>query len=193
MSQYLYQFLQILWLNQISFFGSFTNSDPHHLVAMFTGTFELLASQGKTKSKNFCSWYPDNRNDKTMQRLGETLPMSWCTGASEKTWHESSWMWERKLCIYTVPANTKKSMNRSPGILGTFLQYVTCVYFQHSKKWSQFNQNLFATHFFNEQKVEPTVINKANQVISFKILNFELMDIGKFHAGTTSLDFLLKA
>ena len=41
--------------------------------------------------------------------------------------------------------------------------------------------------------IEPTVIKKANQFISFKIGDFQLLDIRKFIAGAASLDSFLKA
>ena len=40
---------------------------------------------------------------------------------------------------------------------------------------------------------EPTVIKKANQFVSFKFRDIQLLDIMKFLGGATSLDFFLKA
>ena len=45
----------------------------------------------------------------------------------------------------------------------------------------------------NEGNIEPTVIKKANQFISFKVGDFQLLDIMNFIAGATSLDSFLKA
>ena len=45
----------------------------------------------------------------------------------------------------------------------------------------------------NEGDIEPTVIKKANQFVSFKFGDIQLLDIMKFLGGATSLDFFLKA
>ena len=45
----------------------------------------------------------------------------------------------------------------------------------------------------NEQQIEPTVIKKANQFVSFKFRDVQLLDIMNFLGGATSLDSFLKA
>ena len=45
----------------------------------------------------------------------------------------------------------------------------------------------------NERDIEPTVIKKANQFISFKFGDIQLLDIMKILGGATSLDSFLKA
>ena len=45
----------------------------------------------------------------------------------------------------------------------------------------------------NERDFEPTVIKKANQFVSFKFGDIQLLDIMNFLGGATSLDFFLKA
>ena len=45
----------------------------------------------------------------------------------------------------------------------------------------------------NERDFEPTVIKKANQFISFKFGDIQLLDMMKFHGGATSFDSFLKA
>ena len=45
----------------------------------------------------------------------------------------------------------------------------------------------------NEREIEPTVIKKANQFISFKFGDIQLWDIMNFLGGLTSLDSFLKA
>ena len=45
----------------------------------------------------------------------------------------------------------------------------------------------------NERNIEPTVIKKANQFISFKFGDNQLLDITNFLGGATSLDSFLKA
>ena len=45
----------------------------------------------------------------------------------------------------------------------------------------------------NEQDIEPTVIKKANQFVSFKFGDIQLLDIMNFLGGATNLDSFLKA
>ena len=45
----------------------------------------------------------------------------------------------------------------------------------------------------NERDIEPTVIKKANQFISFEFGDIQLLDIMNFPGGATSLDSFLKA
>ena len=45
----------------------------------------------------------------------------------------------------------------------------------------------------NEREIEPTVIMKAKQFISFKFGDIQLLDIMNFLGGATSLDSFLKA
>ena len=45
----------------------------------------------------------------------------------------------------------------------------------------------------NERDVEPTVVMQANQLTSFKLGDFQLLNILKFLPGATSFDSFLKA
>ena len=45
----------------------------------------------------------------------------------------------------------------------------------------------------NEQDIEPTVIKKVNQFVSFKFGDIQLLDIMNFLGGATSFDFFFKA
>ena len=57
--------------------------------------------------------------------------------------------------------------------------------------------NLIKTYLIpllvNEMEIEPTVIKKANQTISFKFGNVQFLDIMNFLGVATSLDSFLKA
>ena len=48
-------------------------------------------------------------------------------------------------------------------------------------------------HLLNDRDIQPTVIKKANQFISFKFDDIQFLDILNFLAGATSLDSFLKA
>ena len=48
-------------------------------------------------------------------------------------------------------------------------------------------------HLLNERAIQPTVIKKGNQFISFKFGDIQFLDFLNFLAGATSLDSFLKA
>ena len=62
---------------------------------------------------------------------------------------------------------------------------------------AKYDINLIKSYFLpiliNERNMEPTVIKKANQFVSFKFGDVQLLDIMNFLGGATSLDSFLKA
>ena len=62
---------------------------------------------------------------------------------------------------------------------------------------SKYDINLIKSYLLpilvNEQQIEPAVIKKANQFVSFKFGDVQLLDIMNFLGGATSLDSFLKA
>ena len=87
----------------------------------------------------------------------------------------------------------KKSIKWSSRNSGTLLQSLFYLWFQQCKIRSQLTKSYLLPILVSERDIEPTVIKKAKQFISFKFGDFELLDIMIFLDGTTSLDFFLKA
>ena len=62
---------------------------------------------------------------------------------------------------------------------------------------ARYNLNLIKSYLLpilvNERDIEPAVIKKANQFISFKFGDIQLLDKMNFLGGATSLDSFLKA
>ena len=62
---------------------------------------------------------------------------------------------------------------------------------------AKYDNNLIMSYFLpilvNERDIEPTVLKKANQFVSFKFGDIQLLDILNFLGGATSLDSFLKA
>ena len=62
---------------------------------------------------------------------------------------------------------------------------------------AQYDINLIKSYLLpilvNERYIEPTVVKKANQFVSFKFGDIQLLDIMNFLDGATSLDSFLKA
>ena len=63
--------------------------------------------------------------------------------------------------------------------------FFLCLASRVQKLWSQFNQNRFATFLVNERDIEPTVTKKANQFISIKFGDIQLLEILTFLGGAT--------
>ena len=62
---------------------------------------------------------------------------------------------------------------------------------------AKYDSNLIKSYLLpilvNERDIEPTVMKKNNQLVSFKFGDIQLLDIMNFLDGATSLDFFLKA
>ena len=62
---------------------------------------------------------------------------------------------------------------------------------------AKYHNNLIKSYLLpilvNDRDIEPTVIKKANQFVSFKFGDIQLLDIMNFLGGATSLDSFLKA
>ena len=74
------------------------------------------------------------------------------------------------------------------------MQCFTCVWFQQCKKYDLNLIKSYLLHILiNDRDIEPTVIKKKNQFISFKFGYIQLLDKMNFLGGATSLDSSLKA
>ena len=62
---------------------------------------------------------------------------------------------------------------------------------------AKYDPNLIKSYLIpivvNERDIEPTLIKKTNQFISFKFGDMQLLDMLNFVGGATSLDSFLKA
>ena len=64
----------------------------------------------------------------------------------------------------------------------------------NSAKWDiNLTESYLLPILVKEQQIEPTVVKKANQFVSFKFGDVQLLDFMKFLGGVTSLDSFLKA
>ena len=73
------------------------------------------------------------------------------------------------------------------------LQCFTVFGFNSAKNDLNLIKSYLLPILINERDIEPTVIKKANQFISFKFDDIQLLDIMNFLGGATSLDSFLKA
>ena len=168
------------------------NSDPHHLAACVIGALENLASQSKTKMKNL---FLDIETTIKI-KLGNILEK--LTQRHNRQEHARFDMsqddCDNKICASTqclqIQRNQlidlQESMERYCNVLPVFG-------FNSAKYDVNLIKSCLLTILVNERDIEPTVIKKANQFISFKFSDIQLLDIMNFLGGATSLDSFLKA
>ena len=168
------------------------NSDPPHLASSFIGTQEGLASQSKAQKKLLFLDIETTINIK----LGSILEK--LTQRQNRREHArfelSQDDCDNKICASTQFLQIQR--NQLIDLQETLERYcnVLPVFGFNSAKY---DLNLIKSYLLNilvnQRDIKPTVINKANQFISFKFGDIQLLDIKNLLGGATSLDSFLKA
>ena len=164
------------------------NSDPHHVVASFIGVLKNLASQSKAKMKNLFL----DIETKTQIKLGSIL---------EKLTQRHNQRVQADLddCDNETCASTQFLQIQKNQLiyLHESLEHYCNVLPVFGFNSAKYDLNLIKSYLLpiliNERDIEPTVIKKANQFISFNFGDIQLLDIKNFLGRTTSLDSFLKA
>ena len=168
------------------------NSDPHHLVASFIGALKNLAFQSKAKKKNL---FQDIETT-IKSKLGNILEkLSQRHNRREHAMFDMSQNdCDNEICASTQLLQIQKNQLFE---LGESLERYCNVLPVFGFNSAKYDLNLIKSYllpiFVNERDIEPTVIKKANQFISFKNGDIQLLDIKNFLGGATSLDSFLKA
>ena len=164
------------------------NSDPHHLVASSIGAFENLASQSKAKMKHLfldiettIKIKPGSTLEKLTQRHNRR-EQSNLDDCDNETCASNQFLQFQKNQLIAL----QESLERYCNVLPVFG-------FNGAKYDINLIKLCLLPILINERDIEPTVIKKANQFISFKFGDFQLVDIMNFRGGATSLDSFLKA
>ena len=164
------------------------NSDPHHLVKSFIGALEKLALQSKTLMKNSSFEIETMIKDK----LGSIM---------EKLTQRHN-RWEQPdlddCDDGTCTSNQFLQIQKKQLIdLQEHLERYCSVLPVFGFNSAKYDLNLIKSYLLpiliNECNIEPTVIKKVKQFISFKFRDFQLFDIMNFLGGATGLDSFLKA
>ena len=164
------------------------SSDPHHLVASFIGVLENLASQSKEKMKNL---FLDIETTVKI-KLGSILQkftrrynrreQADLDDCDNETCTSTQFLQIQKNQLF----DHQESLERYCNVLPVF-----------GFNSAKYDLNLIKSYLLpiliNERDIEPTVIKKANQFISFKFGDIQLLDKMNFPGGATSLDSSLKA
>ena len=171
---------------------SLSNSDPHHFVSSFIGALENLASESKAKTKNF---FLDIKTTIKI-KLGSILEkLTQLHNQREGAMFDMG----QDDCDNGTSASTQFlqiQKNQSIDLQETLERYcnVLLVFGFNS---AEYDLNLIKSYLLpilvKERDIEPTVIKKANQFISFKFGDIQLLDILNFLGGAASLDSFLKA
>ena len=161
----------------------FCNSDPQHFVASFIGVLENLASQSKTKMKNL---FHDIETTIKI-KLGSILEKF--TQRHNRREQADLDDCDNETCASTQFLQIEK--NQLIDLQESLERYcnVLPVFGFNSAK---FDLNLIKSYLLpiriDKRDIEPTVNKKANQFISFKFGDIQLLDIMNFLGGATSLD-----
>ena len=164
------------------------NSDPHQLVTSFIGALENLALQSKAIMKNLFFDIKTTINiklgsiwEKFTQRHNrvEQADLDDC---DNETCTSTQFLQIQKKQLIDLREHWERYCN------------VLLIFGFNSAKYDLhlIKSNLLPI-LVNERNIEPTVIKKANQSISFKFGDIQLLDIMNFLGVATSLDSFLKA
>ena len=168
------------------------NSGPHHLIAFFIRALENLASQSKAKTEN--TFFDIETTIKiTLGSILEKLTQRHNRRQSAR-FDRSQDDCDNEICASTQFLHIKKNQLIDLQESLERYCYVLPVFGFNSAKY---DLNLIKSYLLpipvNERDIEPTVIKKANQFISFKFGDIQLLDIMNFLGEATSLDSFLKA
>ena len=164
------------------------NSDAHHLVASFVGALENLASQSKAKMKNMFL------DIKTLVKIKLGSILEKLTQRHNRREQADLDDCDNGICTSTQFLQIQKnqlidlqeSLERYCNVLPVFG-------FNSAKNDLNLIKSYFLPILVNDRAIQPTVIKKANQFISFKFGDIQLLDIMNFLGGATSLSSILKA
>ena len=168
------------------------NSDPHHVVASFIGAIENSASQIKAKMKNLFLDIETTIKTKLCSILEKlTQRHNWRENARFDMSQDDC---DNKICASTQFLQIQK--NQFIDLQGSLERYCNFLHV-FSFNSAKYDFNLIKSYLLrilvNERDIESSVIKKANQFISFKFGDVQLLDILNFFGGATSLDSFLKA
>ena len=164
------------------------NSDSHHHVASFIGVLKNLASQSKAKWKNM---FLDIETTIKI-KLGSILEK--LTQRHNRREQADLDDCDNETCTsFQVLQIQKNQLIDLQESLERYCNVLPVFGFNSAK----YDLNLIKPYLLpiliNERDIEPTVIKKANQFISFQFGDIQLLDIMNFLGGATSPVSFLKA
>ena len=170
------------------------NANPHHLISSFITVFEGLATQSKAEMKwNFlevetaikiklCAILEQlNQRRNRGERVSNFVDDCLVEEKEEKDLSTQFLQMQKNQLI-----DLQERFERYCNVLPVFG-------FNSAKYDINLIKSYLLPILLNERDIKPTVIKKANQIVSFKLGDIQLLDIMNFLGGATSLDSFLKA
>ena len=169
------------------------NANPHHLIASFITALEGLAFQNKAQMKlNF--FEVETATKIKLCAILEQLNERRNQAESVSKFVDGFFVEEEEKIVSTQFLQMQKT--RSKNLQEHFECYCNAsqVFGFNSAKYD-FNliKSYLLPFHVNDRDMQPTVLTKANQFVSFKFGDIQLLDIMYFLGGANSLDSCPKA
>ena len=168
------------------------NANPHHLISSFITALEGLATQSKAQMKlNFIEVETEIRIKlcAILEQLNQRRNRA---GRVSNFVDDCVLKREEDLCTQFL----QMQKNQLVYLQEQFERYCNVLpvfRFNSAKDDINLIKSYFLPILADERDIEPTVIKKANQSVSCKFGDIQLLDIMNFLGGATSLDSFLKA
>ena len=166
------------------------NSDLRHLVSSSISALEGLATRSKAQMKSrlgevetaikiklSCILEQLNQRHSQGERVIDSDNDEYSNDIAEEKELSSRFLQMQKNQLIDLQEHFERYCNTLP-IFG----------FNSAKYDIKLIKSYLLTIFVNERQIEPTIIKKANQFVSFKFGDVQLLDIMTFLTGVTSLD-----
>ena len=169
------------------------NTNPHHLILSFITALEGLATQSKAQMKlsfievetaikiKLCAIL-EQLNPRRNQAERVSNFVDDCIVKEEEKDLSTQFLQMQKKQLIDLHEHFERYYNVLP-VFG----------FNSANHDNNLIKSYLLPTLVNERVVEPTVIRKANQFVSFKFGDIQLLDIMNFLGGASSLDSFLKA
>ena len=168
------------------------NANPQHLISSFITALEGLTTQSKAQMKlNFievetaikiklCAIVELNQRRNRAERVSDFVDD--CMVEEEEKDSSTQFLQMQKNQLIHLQEHFERYCNVLP-VFG----------FNSAKNYNNLIKSYLLPFLVNERDIDLTVLKKANQFISFKFGDIQLLDIMNFIGGATSLDSFLKA
>ena len=169
------------------------NANPHHLISSFINALEGLATQSKAQKKlNFIE--VETAIKIKLCAILEQLNQRRNRAERVSNFVDDFILEEEEKDLSTQFLQIQKNqLIDSRELFERYCNVLPVFGFNSAKYDINLIKSYLLPIFVNERSIEPTVIKKANQFVSFKVGEFQLFHIMNFLGGATSLDSFLKA
>ena len=189
MSLYQFQFRQTFYPNPF-----FCNSDPRHLVSSFVSSLEGLATQSKAQIKlRFIEVETaiKNKLSRILEQLNQRHSQRERVIDYDNDEYFNDTAEEKELSIQFLQMQKNELIDLREDF-ESYCNALPVFGFNSAKYDINMIKSYLLPLLVNEQQIEPAVIKKAIEFVSFKFGDVQLLDTMNILAGATSLDSFLK-